>query len=225
MTDINYKKVFMLLALVLFSCASMSCAENGIEPEKVTAEIDKDAIYVGDTAQIRVTAHYSDGSTKDVTSGSHGTRYIAFSEYLPIKAELDISSDGRVNAIALDKGENSALEFIVILHKGKKYMVGVTILADSAIRVGAPKTKLKVSEKVQLRVWKTLKDGTKEDVTSGKSGTKYFSTGLSSARVNPDGLVEAIGTLGEEGRPVTILVRHKTDGKIETAQIRLQIYQ
>lgn len=221
----NYRKLLTFLLFHSLFFTSLSCAENRIELESITAEIDKDAIYVGDTAQISVTAHFLDGSKKSVTSGSHGTSYIAFSEYLPIKAELDISSDGMVRALALNKGESRATEIIVVLHKGRKTVVGITILADSAIRVEAHKTRLKVGEKVQLKVWKTLKDGTKEDVTSGKSGTKYFSTGLSSAKVNPDGLVEAIGTLGEDGHPVTILVRHKIKGKNEKAQISFKIYE
>lgn len=225
MTNINYRKVFVLLVFVLLFFTSLSCADNGVELKNITAEIDKDAAYVGDTAQISVTAHFSDGSTKDVTSGSHGTSYVAFSEYLPIKAELDISTDGKVRILALNKGEDRALGFIVVLHKGKKHIVGITILADSAIRVEAHKTRLKVGEKVQLKVWKTLKDGTKKDVTSGRSGTKYTSTGLLSAKVNSDGLVEAIGTLGKNHQSVTILVRHKINGKNERAQVRLKVYK
>jgi hypothetical protein len=222
---VNYRKLLTFLLFHSFLFTSLSCAENEIAPENITAKIDKDALYVGDTAQISVTAHYSDGSTKNVTSGSHGTRYLAFSEYLSIKAELDISSDGKVKVLALDKGESRAIELIVLLHKGRKQVVGITILADSAIRVEAPKTRLKVGEKVQLKVWKTLKDGTKEDVTSGKSGTKYTSTGRSSAKVNPDGLVEAIGTLDKDSYAVGIMVRHKIKGKNERDEITIEIYK
>lgn len=214
----------MLLLFYSFFFNSLSWAENGVELKNITAEIDNDAVHVGDSAQIKVIAHYSDGSTKNVTSGSHGTRYFAFSEFLSIKAELDISSDGRVRVLAL-KGEDRALEFIVVIHKGKKQFVGIAILAESAIRVEAPKTRLKVGEKVQLKVWKISKDGTKEDVTSGKSGTKYSSTGGSSAKVSPDGLVEAIGTLGKDNHSVGIMVKHKIKGKYERDEITIELYK
>jgi len=222
---VNYGKFITFFVFYLFVFSSLGFAEDGVELKNITAEIDKGNIHVGGTAQIIVTAHYSDGSTKSVTSGSHGTRYFAVSEYISIKAELDISSNGRVRALALNKGERRALEYIVVLHKGIKQIVGITILADSAIRVEANKTSLKVGEKVQLKVWKTSKDGTKEDITLGKSGTRYISTGLSSAKVDADGLVEAVGTLGEDQQPVTILIWNKIEGKNERTQIKLKIYK
>ena len=129
--------------MLLFVCGhflgcGQSFAQNDPAPDSITIEVDSTHIHAGEKTKITVTAHYKDGSSKDVSAASHGTKYFRVS--IPGMHLMEIDEDGTI--LALDNGSNEnkpEKAWFLILHKGLKKIAFINISPESNFRIEPPK--------------------------------------------------------------------------------------
>ncbi len=205
-------KIIIFITLFFFCSCTPSYSGDDKELERISVEVDKLSIHVGEKAQITVIAHYKDGTKQDVTKASFGTKYSSLYFFNPFStSDSDIDSNGQIEGIALDDGSTSGIESFKISHRGKTEIIAITLYPDSAIRIEAEKTKIDVGESVQLKVWRKKTDGSRVDITNHKSGIRYRTIYKEVATVSKDGLVKGVGEFREKSHTVTIYVRNEDD--------------
>ncbi|TCZ75471.1 hypothetical protein E0485_17220 [Paenibacillus albiflavus] len=134
-----------------------------VEPElkSITISPDRVALEVGENTQLAVTAAYSDGSEKDVTSDA---------TYSVLDTDKDIVTvDNTGKVIAVGAGTT----MISVSYEGITSEVPVTVTDDTttpveltSISVSPKSVNLTVGKVAQLAVTAVYSDGSKEDVTS-----------------------------------------------------------
>lgn len=150
----------------------------------ISVSPDSAALKVGKDAQLAVTALYSDGSKKDVTSDA---------DYSTANPSIATVSDtGKVTA--LGKGETT----VTASYEGKSYEVPVAVSEETttpveltSISVSPNNVDLKVGKDAQLTVTAAYSDGSKKDVTKD---AKYSVPGTNMVTVSNTGKVTAIGS-------------------------------
>jgi uncharacterized protein YjdB len=160
----------------------------------VPARVD---LAAGETRQLAVTAHYSDGSTRDVTSQAGYS-----------SGDVSVAT---VNSSGLVTGKAQGSTTITVSYQGKTATVPVTVAAPAVESISAvpnPVT-LAAGRSQQLTVTAVLSDGTKRDVTD-QSGYSVDNTGI--AVVSAGGLVtgkaqgSATITVSYQGKTTTVPV-------------------
>ncbi|AEG14452.1 Ig domain protein group 2 domain protein [Desulfofundulus kuznetsovii DSM 6115] len=160
----------------------------------VPARVD---LAVGATWQLAVTAHYSDGSTRDVTSQAG-------------YSSGDVSV-AMVNSSGLVTGKAQGSTTITVSYEGKTATVPVTVAAPAveSITVVPNPVSIVAGRSQQLVVTVRYSDGTVQDVTGS---AVYQSGGTSVARVEAGGVVTGVSqgsttiTVGYGGKTATVPV-------------------
>jgi len=178
----------------------------------ISVSPDSAALKVGKDAQLAVTAVYSDGSNKDVTSDA---------DYRTANPSIAAVSDtGKVTAVG--KGETT----VTVAYEGKTYAVPVTVTEETttpvkvtSISVSPDSVDLKVGKDAQLTVTAAYSDGSKKDVTKG---AKYSVPGTNIVTVSNTGKVTAVGagkttiTVSYEGKSHEVSVTVTKDSGTTT---------
>ncbi|MEC0241272.1 S8 family serine peptidase [Paenibacillus dokdonensis] len=178
-----------------------------VEPElkSITVSPDRVALNVGMDAQLVVTAAYSDGSEKDVTSAS---------EYSAADTGIaTVSNTGKVTAV--EEGETT----VTISYEGKTYEVLVKVTDEpttpvepelTSITVSPDRVALKVGKDTQLAATAVYSDGSKKEVTSD---AVYSAADTGIATVSDTGKVTAVKegettvTVSYEGKTYEVSVK------------------
>ncbi|GAB4295228.1 MAG: hypothetical protein Kow0090_10080 [Myxococcota bacterium] len=152
----------------------------------ITVEPATVSIGVGETQQLTVTGHYSDGSNKNITSSSEGTTYTVNDTSVAL-----CSANGLVQGV---KAGNT----VIRVQNGAVYK-DVSVAVSSSpptldrIAVDPSYMQLGKGETGQLVVTGFYTDGSTRDLTQGSSGTSYASQNSAVATVSVNGLVAAVG--------------------------------
>ncbi|RFU68295.1 hypothetical protein D0469_12335, partial [Peribacillus saganii] len=163
----------------------------GTDPKETleTIEPDQTAVILssGKTHQLAITATMGDGSTKDVTLGSTGTKYTSSATNV-----ATVGADGLIT-VPSNAPENYK-STITVEQSGKKTYVTVTVGSNPGDTLGsiAPDqtaVTLSPGKTHQLAITATMGDGSTKDVTLGSTGTKYTSSATNVATVGADGLI------------------------------------
>ncbi|WP_430510019.1 Ig-like domain-containing protein [Gottfriedia solisilvae] len=130
----------------------------------------------GETNQMKVTAHYSDNTTKDISLGSEGTTYSSASSLV-----ATVSADGLISVPSSAKyGYTTSIN---VMFEGISKLVPVEVIDKSpkvsSLEVTPDKVSLEPGQSVQLNVTGTLSDGSSKDVTAASEGTTYSSNSVS----------------------------------------------
>ncbi|RFU69330.1 hypothetical protein D0469_09635, partial [Peribacillus saganii] len=163
----------------------------GSNPADTLASIAPDltamTLSPGRTHQLAITATIGDGSTKDVTLGSTGTKYTS--------SATNVATVGTDGVITVPS--NAPLNYkstITVEQGGKKTYVTVTVgsnPADTLASIAPDQTAVTLSpgRTHQLAITATMGDGSTKDVTLGSTGTTYASSYSNVATVNANGLI------------------------------------
>jgi hypothetical protein len=179
-----------------------------IKPPKTT-------LAIGETMQLAVIERLPDGSTRDLTSPRAGTDYDTTSESMLIP-----EPDGRVTCIGLHEGNWDVAT--VAAQNGKfRAKARLKLVAGGpgpSLQIVADKTVLREGERVQLHVFKPLAGGSRKELTTAATGTRYLTFAgfgvidSSVVSVSGSGLAAATASIGSYNyRTVIVFVRNADD--------------
>ncbi|MBC7093365.1 Ig-like domain-containing protein [Candidatus Bipolaricaulota bacterium] len=165
--------------------------------ESISVEPASVSIPAGRTQQLRVVAHYSDGSARDVTDQA--------------SYQSENSSVAAVSGTGLVKGISEGSTNVVVAYEGKTAAVPVVVGAAEleSIDVEPASVSLPAGRTQQLSVTAHYSDGSTRDVTGQAS---YRSDNASVAAVSSSGLVTGLSqgtasvTVSFGGRSVSVPV-------------------
>ncbi len=177
------------------------------EPIGLEITVPKTTMREGETLQLSVIAVFADGSTKDVTSTSHGTNYQRDFR------KVTVDDNGLVTVLS---PEGLAVDSarIWLVHKSFAGMIKLTILKGGPVverdnlEVTSSKTTLRAGEMVQLAVLQKLADGSTLDLTDPNTGTTYASTDERMLVPEPDGRITCIWPYRVSEEYAVIVVRN-----------------
>ncbi len=208
------RRVVVIWFLVCATNLTAACAQEnkpeGRDDLDVTAP--KTTLRVGEAVQLKVLHKLPDGSMRDLTGASTGTRYFTTAE-----SRLISEADGRVTCIGTDgKPRESA---IIGVENGKLHgSIRFRLVPGGpgpGLEVVADKLVLREGERAQLRVYRPAPGAAPQEVTSTSTGTRYLTfPGFgrhdpSVVSVNDDGTASATTSIGQYNRrTVIIFVRH-----------------
>ncbi|QGU95070.1 hypothetical protein GOM49_08175 [Clostridium bovifaecis] len=172
-------------------------------------------LKAGETEQLTVIATMGDGSTKDITNSSNGTRYTS-----GYGSRATVNADGLVT-IPANATEGGVA--ITVQSNGFTAKAVLTVQKDQSnviksIAVTPVSATLKAGETEQLTVIATMGDGSTKDITNSSNGTRYTSGYGSRATVNADGLVTIPANATEGGVAITVQSNGFTAKAVLTVQ-------
>ena len=100
---------FLALFLLHFYCYIGLAIAGPVQSLEVDA--DRSALRVGEAVQLRVTARYGDGSSRDITQDPQ-TQYLS----TVVDGCIDVGQEGRVTVLSLPKGLGSFEVGILVTH-------------------------------------------------------------------------------------------------------------
>jgi hypothetical protein len=177
------------------------------EPIGLEITVPNTTLREGETLQVSVIAAFADGSTKDVTSTSHGTNY------QPGFRKVTVDDNGLVTVFS---PEGLAVDSVQIwlVYKSFAGMIKLTILKGGPVvegdtlEVTSSKTTLRAGETAQLTVLQKLADGSTLDLTDPNTGTTYASTDERMVVPEPDGRITCIWPYRGSEEYAVIVVRN-----------------
>lgn len=177
----------------------VACAQAD-KPVSIEVTAPRTTLREGETVQLKVIATFADGSTKNVTATSTGTKYLASSS----GKVVTVDANGLVTAVSTEGGIDRA-ELVFVLYQSVSDLIWLTVVKRDALYMTAPKATLRVGETVQVTVQQKLPDGSMRDLTDPSTGTTYRTTSESKLIPEPDGRVTCVGTRGrpEESAIIT----------------------
>jgi hypothetical protein len=192
--------------ILLASCGLLSQADLQVSAPRTT-------LRVGETVQLSVRQRQPDGTTRDVTDPTSGTRYYTTGESVLIP-ELD----GRVTCIGTG-GKDHESAVIGAANGEKTGSLRFELLPAGpgpGLEVTAEKSVLQEGERVQLHVFKSSPAGVRRELTATSTGTRYL---LFAGQAFPDpsvigvsetGLASAVSSIGSYNyRTVFVFVRNE----------------
>ena len=204
--------------VLLASCGLLSQADLQVSAPRTT-------LRVGETVQLSVRQRQPDGTTRDVTDPTSGTRYYTTGESVLIP-ELD----GRVTCIGTG-GKDHEAAVIGAANGEKTGSLRFELLPAGpgpGLEVTAEKSVLQEGERVQLHVFKSSPAGVRRELAATSTGTRYL---LFAGQAFPDpsvivvsetGLASAVSSIGSYNyRTVFVFVRNEDSvGWIELKVVR-----
>jgi len=192
--------------VLLASCGLLSQADLQVSAPRTT-------LRVGETVQLSVRQRQPDGTTRDVTDPTSGTRYYTTGEPVLIP-ELD----GRVTCIGTG-GKDHESAVIGAANGEKTGSLRFELLPAGpgpGLEVTAEKSVLQEGERVQLHVFKSSPAGVRRELAATSTGTRYL---LFAGQAFPDpgvivvsetGLASAVSSIGSYNyRTVFVFVRNE----------------
>jgi len=192
--------------ILLASCGLLSQADLQVSAPRTT-------LRVGETVQLSVRQRQPDGTTRDVTDPTSGTRYYTTGEPVLIP-ELD----GRVTCIGTG-GKDHESAVIGAANGEKTGSLRFELLPAGpgpGLEVTAEKSVLQEGERVQLHVFKSSPAGVRRELAATSTGTRYL---LFAGQAFPDpgvivvsetGLASAVSSIGSYNyRTVFVFVRNE----------------
>ncbi len=145
--------------------------------ESITVTPNPVSLAAGRTQQLTVTAHYSDGTTQDVTGSA--------------SFQSDAVSKATVSAGGLVTGVAQGSANVTVTYQGQSEIVPVTVTGPvvDSITVTPNPVDVPAGRTQQLTVTAHMSDGTTQDVTNLSS---YQSDSVSKATVSAGGLVAGV---------------------------------
>ncbi|MBH0161691.1 Ig-like domain-containing protein, partial [Fictibacillus sp. 26RED30] len=155
-------------------------------------------LSAGQTTQITSIAFLADGTTKDVTNGSiSGIEYTSSNESIATVTKngvVQILPDVKLASVII------RVKYQDIIREAK---VNVTGAPDIKSLLMTPSNaEINAGETIQLSVRATMSDGTSKDATDGETGTKYFSSDITKAVVDENGLI----SIPEDAKSGTVTI-------------------
>ena len=204
----------LFMAMTLASLLAVSgCGVMDQTDLQVTAP--RTELRVGETVQLSVTQKQPDGSTRDLTGPASGTVYYTTGESVLIP-----EPDGRVTCIGTNGRDRESA--VVGVSNGQHHgHIRFSLLPQGpgpSLQVAADKDVLREGERVQLRVFKPLADGSRKELTDTSTGTQYLTfSGNAMAdsgvvTVSGSGLATVTASIGSYNyRTVIVFVRNADD--------------
>jgi hypothetical protein len=153
----------------------------------------------GETVQLTVIQKFPDGSQRDVTASSAGTTYSSTDTF-----KLVVEPDGQVTCVGT-RGRPEESAIVGARNAGVSGSISFRLLSKGpgpSLEVTADKTVLREGEQTELRVYRRVPGGGREEVTAATSGTRYSSFSGESTlstpvvSVNEAGVATAMKSLG-----------------------------
>ncbi|MFB5282829.1 Ig domain-containing protein [Peribacillus sp. Hz7] len=146
-------------------------------------------LKAGDTQQLTVRLVMGDGSEKDVTASSEGTKYTSSTT-----ARATVDGEGKVTIVPNAPAGNVT---ITATNGNFKATSIITVEEDpstvvKSIKVTPGTATLKAGDTQQLTVKLVMGDGSEKDVTASSKGTKYTSSTTARATVDGEGKVTIV---------------------------------
>ncbi|MBC2582921.1 Ig domain-containing protein, partial [Clostridium sp. DJ247] len=138
----------------------------------------------GQSKQLNVIESLADGTVKEVTEGSTGTKYLSSDTSM-----VTVDQNGLVQVLP---GAKQGTARIQVDNNGIKGECVVTVTGPPTVKALAmtPATAtVSYGETIQLSVRATMSDGSTKDVTNGSNGTVYTTSNSSRATVDANGLI------------------------------------
>ncbi|MCA0150556.1 hypothetical protein LCD52_17500 [Rossellomorea vietnamensis] len=158
--------------------------------------------------QLVLKAFMTDGTTKDVSKGTEGTKYVSSNPDI-----AEVSEDGLIIVpLTAKSGEVTITAKNGGVYTKSKIRVDVPELVE--INLAPLEGDIYPGQEVQLKASGTWTDGVMKDITLALEGTSYTSSLTSRGKINEDGLL-SIPADASYGK-VTIYIRN---GSVSTTQV------